>query len=180
MLVLSIKKNTMMSSLDGDFVISLEVLKLVLVALFVIFYYFCLIGQSVSKFWLFRFGFWFLKYLVEIRLFFCFIFIYWKVHCGLLCTWLWDMGLLEYVSKGFIGGHFAYLHAIRSIFINLSWGRFEHDLVFGEILVNGSTQFLHSFGLFVALINYYHQNDYQKTCSDDYEILLRLLHGKSE
>ena len=179
-MALSINKNTIMSSFDGNFVISLEVLKLVLVALSLIFNYLCLIGQPVPEFWLLWLGFWLLKHLVEIRLFFCLIFINWKIHCGFLCTWLWNVGLLENVGKGFISGHFAYFQAIGSILIDLSWSGFEHDLVFGEILVYGAAQFLHSLGLFVALVNYDHEDDYKKTCSEDYEGLLRLLHSKCE
>ncbi len=158
-MTLNIKKNTMISSLDSDLVISLEVLKLVLFALFFIFYYFCLIGQSVSKFRPYLSGFRLLKNFVEIRLFFSLTFIYWKVHCRLFCARLRYLRLLKDICKSFIGGHFAYFQPIWSILINLSRCSFEHDLVFREILVNGPAKFLHSLSFFVALINYDSHDD---------------------
>jgi hypothetical protein len=148
-----------MSSLDGDLVISFEVLKLVLFDPFFIFHNFCLIGQSVSKFWPYLSGFWLLKNFVEIRFLFSLTFIYRKVHCRLFCARLRYLSLLKVISKSFIGGHFAYFQPIWSILINLSRCSFEHDLIFREILLNGAAQFLHSLSFFIALINYHSQDD---------------------
>ncbi len=145
-------KNMYMSSLDCYLVVCLEVLKLVLVALFLLVYDFGLVGQPVSQLWLLRLWFWLLEHLVEIRCLSSLVLIDRKVHRGLLCARLWNMGFLKNARKGFIRRHLAHFHSIRGVFLKLTWWRFEDDLVFREILVNRATEFLQFLCLLVALI----------------------------
>lgn len=179
-MALNIKKNTMMRSLDGNLVIGIKVLKLIIVALFLLSHYFCLIGQPVSKFWLYGSWFRLLKHFVEIGFFSSIILIYWKVHCSLFGARLWNVSLFKDIGEGFISGHFADFYPIRSIFINLARCSFKDDLVFWKILVNGATQFLHFLCLFVPFVDENCEEDNNKACSKDYENLLWLLHGKAK
>lgn len=130
------------NSFDCYFIVNLEVLKLVLIALFLLVYNFCLISKSIPEFWLLWPRFWLLKHLIEVRLLSGLILIYRKVHRCLFCTRLWYLGLLKYIWKRFIRSHLPNFHPIWEIVIHFSRGCLEDDIIFGKILLYWSTQFL--------------------------------------
>lgn len=143
-------------SLDGDLIVCLKVLELVVLVLFLLVYDFGLVGQPVSQLGLFRPRLSFLEHLVEVRLFLGIFIVHRQVHRGLFGTRLRNVGLLKYVGEGLIGGQLSDFGPIGAVILKFPRSSFEYNLAAGKVLIDRSAEFLHFFRLFVALVK---QND---------------------